>query len=704
MSLISPPSTVSPLITIETGVTGGCESEDPPWLEEWYDDGEYFSEVPLQYADASLRGDKELVLLALATEERRDFSCLDDLPGSFRFASAELRRDKDVIMAAVAHQPDVLGSLDGEAAALLTDTEFALAAVKIHPAALEHFTIAVRGNRDFVMQAMDLHWTALPYASDALRANRDVVLKAIRAAETRTYDGYSEDRYRPVKGLLHYTTEALRDDKEVVMEAIRCNVYGRGNDIDVGGNEFEDVASPALRQDPEVATAYISNYGDYSCRYSGFNCRNLSAEQHRDREIMLAAIKVSPHSFPYSDDTLKSDRAFVENLLEESKHMICVSIFEHVALSLRADKELMLKAVTKHISLLQLASEGLRGDATVVTAAVHKDPRSIEFASQEMKDNKEVVMSMFTQKKKNAWNGASVHSVLQHISDRLKADADVMHAAITGTISPLGHRGCYSTIEEVFKSAGSAGASDVILKDAGFILRCCQTVSDNLSTALRKAHASAASDAQNARNNSHTLPTDLWKGRVDNTSTNVMLVSADGTRLPAHREILALRSPVFRAMFSSGFAEGDSSSDAGHEVKIPNVETAVLEELLHYIYTDTLRDRAMEELCVELFELSCMYELPGLQEATRKAVVEGLSEENALSLLVLADRHSAEPLGNRAMKESVIKYICEHWGAIMDGDGDTALKDNVPLFKELNSCCARFLVGQQRVLKRQRGE
>ena len=59
---------------------------------------------------------------------------------------------------------------------------------------------------------------------------------------------------------------------------------------------------------------------------------------------------------------------------------------------LRADREVVLAAVSQHGFALQYASDALRDDAEVVLAAVKMDGVALKFASDELRGDREVVL------------------------------------------------------------------------------------------------------------------------------------------------------------------------------------------------------------------------------------------------------------------------------------------------------------------------
>ena len=59
--------------------------------------------------------------------------------------------------------------------------------------------------------------------------------------------------------------------------------------------------------------------------------------------------------------------------------------------------------------------------------------------------------------------------------------------------------------------------------------------------------------------------------------------------LACHTNILAARSPVFRAMFKHDTAEARNKV-----VEMTDIEPEVAQEMLHYIYTGNIRDTGKE--------------------------------------------------------------------------------------------------------------
>ena len=91
-------------------------------------------------------------------------------------------------------------------------------------------------------------------------------------------------------------------------------------------------------------------------------------------------------------------------------------------MSQKDNKEVMLKQVAKNPFNLQCASDRLRNDKDLVLSAMEQtnDQRLLQFAGNQIRDDKDFILAAV---KKNGWN-------LQHASERLKNDLDVVYQAL----------------------------------------------------------------------------------------------------------------------------------------------------------------------------------------------------------------------------------------------------------------------------------
>ncbi|XP_011305546.1 speckle-type POZ protein B-like [Fopius arisanus] len=138
--------------------------------------------------------------------------------------------------------------------------------------------------------------------------------------------------------------------------------------------------------------------------------------------------------------------------------------------------------------------------------------------------------------------------------------------------------------------------------------------------------------------------------------SDVMIVAANET-FPAHKAILATRSPVFAAILEADGITGNQSN----RVKIENLESIVVKAMLEFIYTDEVT--GLETLADRLLEAAEMFQLSRLKTMCELVLYRGVNENNAANFLILADLHRSERL-----KEHIMGFIGNH-PAVMKSDG-----------------------------------
>ena len=149
-------------------------------------------------------------------------------------------------------------------------------------------------------------------------------------------------------------------------------------------------------------------------------------------------------------------------------------------------------------------------------------------------------------------------------------------------------------------------------------------------------------------------------------------LKSDAATVYAHKLILSARSPVFAAMFGRGMAEAEA-----REVTLEGVTPYSLYSLVHFLYSEELREGAMDE-AEALLAAADQYEVPRLVALCERELCGVISQGNAARLLVLADRHRAAQL-----KEACLDYIALHAEAVMTSEGWQQLGTQPTLLQEL---------------------
>ncbi|XP_065204497.1 speckle-type POZ protein-like [Planococcus citri] len=115
-----------------------------------------------------------------------------------------------------------------------------------------------------------------------------------------------------------------------------------------------------------------------------------------------------------------------------------------------------------------------------------------------------------------------------------------------------------------------------------------------------------------------------------------------GKDIPAHKAILAARSPVFAAMLKHDMQEGLSNC-----IEITDIDQPVFEELLWYIYTG--KAPRLKELAAKLLVAADKYDIERLKVICEEALCSDLTLKNSTEYLILADLYRADRLKSQAI-------------------------------------------------------
>uniref|UniRef100_A0ACD6A1W4 Uncharacterized protein n=1 Tax=Avena sativa TaxID=4498 RepID=A0ACD6A1W4_AVESA len=127
--------------------------------------------------------------------------------------------------------------------------------------------------------------------------------------------------------------------------------------------------------------------------------------------------------------------------------------------------------------------------------------------------------------------------------------------------------------------------------------------------------------------------------------------SVGGETFGAHRFVLAMRSPVFRAELYGPMREART----GQCITIKDMQPAVFRTLLHFIYTDSLSGKHLEgdkdtEMIRLLLVAADRYAMERLKLVCQSILCEDLNVDTVATTLALADQHSCDKLKNSCLK------------------------------------------------------
>ena len=134
---------------------------------------------------------------------------------------------------------------------------------------------------------------------------------------------------------------------------------------------------------------------------------------------------------------------------------------------------------------------------------------------------------------------------------------------------------------------------------------------------------------------------------------DVSLLCKDGATVQCHKFVLCARSQVFMAMLTNDATRESQEK----EIMMDDLSTEVVNQLLEYLYTDTLPMGVSDDIVTDLLEISDKYNIGGLRYACDRRLCHNMPMEvqQFPMLLVFAYLHSAEGLLKVTMKR-----VCEN--------------------------------------------
>lgn len=126
------------------------------------------------------------------------------------------------------------------------------------------------------------------------------------------------------------------------------------------------------------------------------------------------------------------------------------------------------------------------------------------------------------------------------------------------------------------------------------------------------------------------------------TETSEGGAGKEWVRIPTHRLVLTLRSPVLRAMLQSGMAES-----AAGELRIEDFEASVVREFVRYLCTDTCEVAPHTE---SLLAMAHYFQVPQLQRCCEHRLLMQLDTSSIAHVCTLADTYQSTELTKGAAR------------------------------------------------------
>lgn len=347
-------------------------------------------------ASIGLRADKEVVLAAIALDAN-----------ALSYAAEPLRSDKDCLSAVTASKRKiwlnevrrcpvftVTGTLRSLPEEARSDRQVVLAAVRKAGLAVQHASEDLRADPELMLIAVRLNAESVQFAAGKAAASRDVFLAAVAA------DGE----------LLQFASLPLRGDADLGARAAEQSpeILGR------------DWFPESLRADWKVVHAAV--------RQSGKLLQHASKSLRGDRALAIAAVKNNAEALRHVPEPLRSDPELGLLAVQRNPYIMGQQFFPA---ALKANQQVVLQAVRANADILQYAAEPLFEDEKIGIEAVSHDPliMSRDWFPASLKANRQVVLAAVSRNS----------SALQFADKGLRADKEVVLAAVANDVHAVNH-------------------------------------------------------------------------------------------------------------------------------------------------------------------------------------------------------------------------------------------------------------------------
>ncbi|CAL5005186.1 unnamed protein product [Urochloa decumbens] len=146
-------------------------------------------------------------------------------------------------------------------------------------------------------------------------------------------------------------------------------------------------------------------------------------------------------------------------------------------------------------------------------------------------------------------------------------------------------------------------------------------------------------------------PSDIGKHLGDlldcKIGTDVLFIVC-GESFPAHRAVLAARSPVFKAELFGSMEEATMTS-----ITLQDIEPAAFKIMLRFMYTDALPDNELRDCTIEMMQhllaMADRYALDRLKHICAIKLWENVSVDTVASVLASAEAYNIPQLKSKCM-------------------------------------------------------
>lgn len=158
--------------------------------------------------------------------------------------------------------------------------------------------------------------------------------------------------------------------------------------------------------------------------------------------------------------------------------------------------------------------------------------------------------------------------------------------------------------------------------------------------------------------------------------------TVSGQYFKAHRLILGISSPVFKAMFYGPLSSND-------DIKISDIEPDIFQLMINYVYTDKVEISSLEQ-AFELLYAAKKYLLEYLMHQCIHYIETNLSVDNVISVLAFS-----EFIQEKTLLSYSLKLFCEHAEYLLNANIDKLTCACLKLILE----CDKINVSEKNLIK-----
>jgi len=297
----------------------------------------------------------------------------------------------------------------------------------------------LKSDRELMLVAVKNNGEILEKLSDDFKNDKKIVFAAVRnyyGAFEYASESLKNDRAVVKAAIfedsdnLEFASDKLKNDKKLVMNVV--NTWGSrliyaSNDL----KNDKEVVLLAVRQNGlalEYASEELRNNKEVvleAVRQNGLALEYASEELRNDKEVVLEAVRKNGLALKYASEELRNDKELVKEGLKIIDELIMSNqspkeFLEILGPNLKKDKSLIIEIIKKDGAILEHVSEELRNDLDIVNLAIKDNIRYFEFAGDKLKNDKNLVLRLLDDS----------DEVFRYLSDSSRGDVDIVRKAL----------------------------------------------------------------------------------------------------------------------------------------------------------------------------------------------------------------------------------------------------------------------------------